>query len=240
MSEDHIVTSFDNDMSELESLFEEMGSIVLSQLKDATRALRKEDRNLAKKVVKGDKQLNELERELNDLAIKILALRQPFALDLRYVLTTLKSAGYFERMGDLTRNMAQRTRTIAKAEAEIGPIETLIRMSELVQGMTEDILKAHKSRDSELAKIVREQDEKVDMAHNSLFRELLTYMMEDTSNISACMHVLFIAKNIERMGDNVADIAQEIIYMTTGDWPDSNFSNLVSSKPLRLSTIHIS
>ena len=221
MSEDHIVTSFDNDMSELESLFEEMGSIVLSQLKDATRALRKEDHNLAKKVVKGDKQLNELERELNDLAIKILALRQPFALDLRYVLTTLKSAGYFERMGDLTRNMAQRTRTIAKAEAEIGPIETLIRMSELVQGMTEDILKAHKSRDSELAKIVREQDEKVDMAHNSLFRELLTYMMEDTSNISACMHVLFIAKNIERMGDNVADIAQEIIYMTTGDWPDS-------------------
>lgn len=122
MSEDHIVTSFDNDMSELESLFEEMGSIVLLQLKDATRALRKEDRKLAKKVVKGDKQLNELERELNDLAIKILALRQPFALDLRYVLATLKSAGYLERMGDLTRNMAQRTRTIAKAEAETGPI----------------------------------------------------------------------------------------------------------------------
>jgi phosphate transport system protein len=94
----------------------------LLQLKDATRALRKEDRKLAKKVVKGDKQLNELERELNDLAIKILALRQPFALDLRYVLATLKSAGYLERMGDLTRNMAQRTRTIAKAEAETGPI----------------------------------------------------------------------------------------------------------------------
>jgi phosphate transport system protein len=124
-------------------------------------------------------------------------------------------------MGDLTRNMAQRTRTIAKAEAETGPIETLIRMSELVQAMTEDILKAYKSRDSELAKTVRDQDEKVDMAHNSLFRELLTYMMEDTSNISACMHVLFIAKNIERMGDNIADIAQEIVYMATGEWPDS-------------------
>ena len=148
-------------------------------------------------------------------------MRQPFALDLRYVLTTLKSAGYLERMGDLTRNMAQRTSTIAKAEAETGPIETLIRMSELVQAMTEDILKAYKSRDSELAKIVRDQDEKVDMAHNSLFRELLTYMMEDTSNISACMHVLFIAKNIERMGDNIADIGQEIVYMATGEWPDS-------------------
>jgi len=190
------------------------------QLKDATRALRKEDRDLAKKVVKGDKQLNELERDLNDLAIKILALRQPFAIDLRYVLTTLKSAGHLERMGDLTRNMAQRTRTIAKAEAETGPIETLIRMSKLVQGMTETILEAYKSRDGELAKKVRAQDEKVDMAHNSLFRKLVTYMMEDASNISACMHVLFIAKNIERMGDNIADIAKEIIYMTTGDWPE--------------------
>jgi phosphate transport system protein len=220
MSENHIVASFDNDMSKLESLFQEMGGIVLVQLKDATRALRKEDRDLAKKVVKGDKQLNELERDLNDLAIKILALRQPFAIDLRYVLTTLKSAGHLERMGDLTRNMAQRTRTIAKAEAETGPIETLIRMSKLVQGMTETILEAYKSRDGELAKKVRAQDEKVDMAHNSLFRELVTYMMEDASNISACMHVLFIAKNIERMGDNIADIAKEIIYMTTGDWPE--------------------
>ena len=200
--------------------FRRWGSIVLVQLKDATRALRKEDRDLAKKVVKGDKQLNELERDLNDLAIKILALRQPFAIDLRYVLTTLKSAGHLERMGDLTRNMAQRTRTIAKAEAETGPIETLIRMSKLVQGMTETILEAYKSRDGELAKKVRAQDEKVDMAHNSLFRELVTYMMEDASNISACMHVLFIAKNIERMGDNIADIAKEIIYMTTGDWPE--------------------
>lgn len=220
MSENHIVASFDNDMSKLESLFQEMGDIVLVQLKDATRALRKEDRDLAKKVVKGDKQLNELERDLNDLAIKILALRQPFAIDLRYVLTTLKSAGHLERMGDLTRNMAQRTRTIAKAEAETGPIETLIRMSKLVQGMTETILEAYKSRDGELAKKVRAQDEKVDMAHNALFRELVTYMMEDASNISACMHVLFIAKNIERMGDNIADIAKEIIYMTTGDWPE--------------------
>lgn len=220
MIENHIVASFDNDMSKLESLFQEMGDIVLVQLKDATRALRKEDRDLAKKVVKGDKQLNELERDLNDLAIKILALRQPFAIDLRYVLTTLKSAGHLERMGDLTRNMAQRTRTIAKAEAETGPIETLIRMSKLVQGMTETILEAYKSRDGELAKKVRAQDEKVDMAHNALFRELVTYMMEDASNISACMHVLFIAKNIERMGDNIADIAKEIIYMTTGDWPE--------------------
>ena len=220
MSENHIVASFDNDMSKLESLFQEMGDIVLVQLKDATRALRKEDRDLAKKVVKGDKQLNELERDFTDLAIKILALRQPFAIDLRYVLTTLKSAGHLERMGDLTRNMAQRTRTIAKAEAETGPIETLIRMSKLVQGMTETILEAYKSRDGELAKKVRAQDEKVDMAHNSLFRELVTYMMEDASNISACMHVLFIAKNIERMGDNIADIAKEIIYMTTGDWPE--------------------
>ncbi len=224
MSDDHIVSSFDEDMKELETLFLQMGKMVGDQLKAATRALRKEDRTLAKQVVKGDKQLNELESELNDLAIKILALRQPFATDLRHVVTTLKSAGHLERMGDLTRNMAQRTNTIAKAEADTGPIETLIRMSDLVQGMIKSIMTAYQTRDAELARKVRAEDETVDMSHNALFREMLTYMMEDARNISGCMHVLFMAKNIERMGDNVADIAKEIIYMTTGDWPEGKRS----------------
>jgi len=220
MSDDHIVASFDEDMGELESLFLQMGEIVGSQLKAATRALRKEDRALAKQVVKGDKTLNALEAELNELAIKILALRQPFAEDLRHVVMTVKSAGHLERMGDLTRNMAQRTNTITKAEADTGPIETLIRMSELVQDMIKSILTAYKNRDAILAEKVRSEDQKVDTSHNSLFREMLTYMMEDIRNTSSCMHVLFMAKNIERMGDNVADIAKEIIYIATGDWPE--------------------
>ncbi len=220
MSEDHIVSSFDEDIKRLEALFLEMGFIVEKQLKAATRALRKEDRVLAKQVIKGDKELNKLEAELNELAVKILALRQPFAADLRHVVVTLKCAGHLERMGDLTRNMAQRTNTIAKAEADTGPIETLIRMSNLVQDMIKSIMTAYKTRDAELAEKVRADDEYVDTSHNALFREMLTYMMEDVRNISGCMHVLFMAKNIERMGDNIADIAKELIFMTTGDWPE--------------------
>jgi len=221
MSEEHIVSSFDEDMKQLEDLFLEMGFIVEKQLKAATRALRKEDRELAKQVVKGDKRLNKLEAELNDLAFKVLALRQPFAADLRRVVVTLKCAGHLERMGDLTRNMAQRTNTIAKAEADTGPIETLILMSNLVQNMIRSIMSAYKSRDAALARQVRAEDENVDTSHNALFREMLTYMMEDIRNISGCMHVLFMAKNIERMGDNIADIAKELIFMTTGDWPEN-------------------
>ncbi len=220
MSDDHIVSSFDEDMTRLEAMFLEMGDIVSAQLKAATRALRKEDRVLAKQVVKGDKQLNKMEADLNDLAIKILALRQPFAGDLRKVVITLKSAGHLERIGDLTRNMAQRTNTITKAEANTGPIDTLIRMSEIVQDMVSSIMVAYRTGDTELATLVRALDESVDKSHNALFREMLTYMMEDLRNISGCMHVMFMAKNIERMGDNVADIAKELIYMNTGDWPE--------------------
>ena len=224
MSDDHIVSSFSEDMNRLEAMFLEMGDIVTDQLKSATRALRKEDRILAKQVVKGDKQLNKMEAELNDLAIKILALRQPFAGDLRKVVVTLKAAGHLERIGDLTRNMAQRTNTITKAEADTGPIDSLMRMSEIVQDMTTSIMRAYKTKDTKLATQVRALDESVDRSHNDLFRVMLTYMMEDPRNISGCMHVMFIAKNIERMGDNVADIAKELIYMTTGDWPEGKRS----------------
>ena len=224
MSDDHIVSSFSEDMNQLESMFLEMGEIVTAQLKAATRALRKEDRVLAKQVVKGDKQLNKMEARLNELAIKILALRQPFAGDLRKVVVTLKAAGHLERIGDLTRNMAQRTNTIAKAEADTGPIDSLMRMSEIVQDMTTSIMRAYKTKDTKLATQVRALDESVDRSHNDLFRVMLTYMMEDPRNISGCMHVMFIAKNIERMGDNVADIAKELIYMTTGDWPEGKRS----------------
>jgi len=147
-------------------------------------------------------------------------LRQPFASDLRQVVTTLKSAGHLERMGDLTRNMAQRTNTITKAEAETGSIDTLVRMSETVQIMTNSMLTAYDRSDADLAQEVRAKDVEVDRLHNALFREMLTYMMEDPRNISGCMHVMFMAKNIERMGDNIADIAKELIYMKTGDWPE--------------------
>jgi len=210
MSDEHIVSSFSDELGQLSSLFMEMGRIVSSQLQAATRALRQEDRALAKQVISDDEKLNELESQLNDLSIKILALRQPFAADLRRVVTTLKSAGHLERMGDLTKNMARRTNTITKAEAETGSIETLVQMSQTVQVMTNSILTAYERSDAELAEEVRAKDETVDRLHNSIFREMLTYMMEDPRNISGCMHVMFMAKNI----------AKQLIYMTSGKWPE--------------------
>ena len=124
-----------------------------------------------------------------------------------------------ERVGDYAKNMARRTRTITKADAFTGSLDTLVRMSEMVQNMIRATLDAYSKRDVELADKVRSDDEYVDQLHNTLFRELLTYMLEDTGNVAGAIHLLLIAKNLERMGDHVADIAKETIYMVTGEWP---------------------
>lgn len=220
MSDTHIVSSFNNDLNQIDSLVLEMGGLVERQLQNATQALQKEDRVLAKQVMKGDSRINALETELNDVAIKVLALRQPVAVDLRTVVMSLKIARHLERIGDYIKNTARRTNTIAKAGAFTGSLDTLVRMSELVQKMTQDALNAYSKRDAEAAQAVREDDKHVDHMNNSLFRELLTYMMEDTRNIGGAMHLIFIAKNIERMGDHVADIAKETIYLVNGEWPE--------------------
>lgn len=208
-------------MNAIESMVLEMGGLVEEQLKNATRALRKEDPDLAKKVLKGDDRINELEAALNDSALKILALRQPVAIDLRTVVMSLKIARHLERVGDYAKNMARRTRTIAKAEAFTGSVSTLVQMSKLVQAMIRDVLSAYSRRDADAADAVRSDDAAVDQMHNTLFRELLTYMMEDAENIGGATHLLLMAKNLERMGDHVADVARETIYMVTGDWPDT-------------------
>lgn len=219
MNNSHIVTSFDEDLNKIESLVLEMGGLIEQQLVNCTLALSRADRDLAKEVIRGDGRINTLEAEVNEMAIKVLALRQPVASDLRAVVMTLKIAGHLERVGDYIKNMARRTNTITKAEAFTGSIGTLTRMSERVQAMITSALDAYNRRDPETSEGVRGEDENVDQMHNTLFRELLTYMMEDPRNISGCMHLLFIAKNIERMGDHAVEIAGETIYLTTGDWP---------------------
>ena len=224
MSTEHIVSSFSEDMNQLDALVLEMGGLVEQQLQNATIALRKEDRLLAKQVLKGDSRINELEAELNESAIRILALRQPVAIDLRNVVMSLKIARHLERMGDYAKNIARRTNTITKADAFTGSVSTLVRMSEKVQAMLKSGLDAYSQKDADAAEIVRAEDEQVDQMLNTLFRELLTYMMEDVKNISGAMHLLFIAKNIERMGDHIADIAKETIYMVSGEWPEGKRS----------------
>lgn len=221
MVDKHIVTSFSNDLNQIDSLVLEMGGLVEQQMQNARLALEKEDRVLAKQVMKGDSRINALEAELNDAAIRVLALRQPVALDLRTVVMSLKIARHLERIGDYIKNTARRTNTIAKAGAFTGSLDTIGRMSERVQTMTKEALNAFGSRDADLALSVRDSDKHVDQMNNSLFRELLTYMMEDPKNIGGAMHLIFIAKNIERMGDHVADIAKETIYIITGEWPEN-------------------
>ncbi len=221
MNETHIVSSFTDDMNELESLLLQMGGLVEEQLKNATLALKKSDRELAKTVLKGDERINDLEAQLNETAIKILALRQPVAVDLRSVVMSLKIARHLERVGDYAKNTARRINTITKASAFTGSVSTLVRMCEMVQSMIKSALDAYSKRDSNLAEEVRHNDEYVDQMHNTLFRELLTYMMEDQQHISGSIHLLLIAKNLERMGDHVADIAKETQYMVTGEWPEN-------------------
>ena len=153
------------------------------------------------------------------MTVQVLAIRQPFADDLRTVITTLKLASHLESIGNYAKNMARRTRAISKASAFSGSTGTLKRMSELVQQMVRETLDAYTHRDVELAELVRNRDEDVDQLLNSLFREMLTYMMEDPRHISGCMHILFIAKNIERMGDHITDMAEEILFLVNGKWP---------------------
>lgn len=220
MNKGHIVSSFDKALNKNDSLVLEMGGRVEQQLALATRALRREDLKLSKQVVENHVHISKLEAKINAHAIQVLALRSPVAIDLRNIVMSLRIAGHLERIGQYTKNMARRTHTITKADAFIGSVETLVRMSALVQEMIKSALDAYNNRDAEIAEQVRGQDESVDQMHNSLFRELLTYMMENPRNISGAMHLLFIAKNIERMGDHTTEIAQEVIFMVTGKWPD--------------------
>lgn len=236
MESGHIVKSFDNDLGQIESLLLEMGGLVESQISEAVRALTDRDVELGEKIRANDKRVDDLEVQINELTIKTLALRQPMAEDLRAVVTALKVAANLERIGDYAKNIAKRTSVLAQSP-HIGSYSTTIkRMSKLVQDMVRDVLDAYVARDSETAEDLRLRDEEVDQLHNTLFRELLTYMMEDPRNITPCLHLLFIAKNIERMGDHTTGIAEQVYYLVTGtqldeDRPKGDMTSFMSAEP---------
>ncbi len=236
METGHIVKSFDNDLGQIESLLLEMGGLVETQISEAVRALVDRDIELGEKIRANDKRVDDLEIQINDLTIKTLALRQPMAEDLRAVVTALKVAANLERIGDYAKNIAKRTSVLAQSP-QIGSYSTTIkRMSKLVQDMVRDVLDAYVARDSQTAEDLRLRDEEVDQLHNTLFRELLTYMMEDPRNITPCLHLLFIAKNIERMGDHTTGIAEQVFYLVTGtqldeDRPKGDMTSFMSAEP---------
>jgi len=196
-----------------------MGGLVEANIKDASIALEERDVELAERVRNADKVIDALDVQINEEAARLIALRSPTAIDLRLVLSVMKIAGNLERIGDYAKNMAKRTSVLVQMQPIDGASGAIRRMAKAVEGMMKDALDSYIQRDVELAQDVRMRDHEVDQMYNALFRQFLTFMMEDPRNITACMHLHFIAKNIERMGDHVTSIAEQVVFLVTGAKP---------------------
>jgi phosphate transport system protein len=216
MPTDHIVRSYDEDLRKLRDLTARMGGLAERQVADATRALVRRDTTLAAEVVSRDAQIDALEREVEAFCVRLLALRQPMAADLRVVIAAMKASNDIERIGDYAANAAKRAIVLASLPS-IGSLNGFERMAHLVQENLKAAMDAFVNDDAEAAQRVWEADEPVDAIYNGIFRELLTFMMEDPRNISAATHMLFIAKNLERIGDHTTNIAERIFYAVRGD-----------------------
>ena len=222
MSDQHIVKSYDRDLEAIQATIMKMGGLVEEAVLSAANSLINRDEELARQVRENDKAIDALEEQVNEECARLLALRQPIASDLRTVLSVMKISANLERVGDYAKNMAKRTSVLVQMAPIEGGSGAIRRMAKTVEGMMKDALDAYVQRDPELAEDVRQRDEEVDQMYNALFRQFLTFMMEDPRNITACMHLHFIAKNIERMGDHVTSIAEQVIYLTTGEMPEES------------------
>lgn len=220
MKDPHIVRGFDRDLEAVQAMIMKMGGLVETALADAAKALETQDEMLAEQVRRGDRAIDELEEAVNAECARLIALRAPIATDLRTVLTVMKIASSLERCGDYAKNLAKRALVLGTMAPIPGAAGAIRRMARQVSAQLKDALDAFVSRDVGLAAEVRLRDQEVDQMYNALFREFLTHMMEDTRNISACMHLHFIAKNIERVGDHATTIAEQVIYLATGALPD--------------------
>ena len=226
----HIVTSYDTDLENLRRSISEMGGVAEKMTAEATDALVRRDDTLAQAVIVADKRLDALQRDIEERAVLLIARRQPLAIDLRETISAIRVSGDLERIGDLAKNVAKRVVAISDQAPAQKIVLGVRHMSDLAEGQLKDVLDAYASRDVQAAHDVWERDSEIDALYNSLFRELLTYMMEDPRNISFCTHLLFCAKNVERIGDHTTNIAETIHYLATGetlagDRPKNDASN---------------
>jgi phosphate transport system protein len=212
----HIVGSFDAELEKLTALVVDMGALVRHQVDAATECLRSRDQKAAAKIIASDDHIDEIQLRLEDMVIQMIAKRQPVAVDLRETISTLKISTDLERIGDLAKNNAKRVVAMNNQQVPAGIGATLDALSVLAVEQLERALQAYARRDQALARSVWENDNRVDMAHTALFRELLTYMMEDPRSIGYCAHLLFCAKNLERVGDHATNIAENVFYIATG------------------------
>jgi phosphate transport system protein len=215
MPNDHTVKSYDQQLNLLTRKVCEMGGLVEQQLASAIEALANRNIELAARVVEHDDRVDDLEEEIDTLAIRVLATRQPMAVDLRLIAMAMKISNDLERIADYAVNIAKRIERLAK----VPPVQSqyvIPRMAQITQAMIKEVLDAYVERDAERAVAAWHRDDEVDAMYNSLFRELSTYMLEDPRTITACIDLLFIAKNLERVGDHATNIAEKIHYMVHG------------------------
>jgi phosphate transport system protein len=235
MNNEHIVRSYDTDLNQLNDLIARMGGLAEKQLANAVQSVFRRDSELAAKTVESDARIDELEHEVDALVVKMLALRQPMADDLREVIAALKISSDLERVGDYAANIAKRVTALSQVPT-VRPAHLIPRMGTLAQTQIRRVLDAYAQRNADKAIEVRNADEEIDEMYTSLFRELLTYMMEDPRDISACAHLLFVAKNIERIGDHATNIAEYVYFLVHGielanARPKGDSSAMVVSKP---------
>ncbi len=215
----HIASVFDRDLEAVQAMIMKMGGLVETALSDAAQALETRDEELAERVRRSDTAIDALEEQVNAECARLIALRAPTATDLRIVLAVMKIAATLERCGDYAKNLGKRSNVLAQMNPIAGAAGSIRRMAKQVQLLLKDALDSYITRDAALAAEVRLRDREVDQMYNALFREFLTHMMEDPRNITACMHLHFIAKNIERVGDHATGIAEQVIYLVTGEIP---------------------
>ena len=212
----HIVSAFDDDLTMIEAKISEMGGLAEELLASALEAVEKRDTTLAEGVIARDAKLDALELEVEEMATNTIALRQPMAQDLRVLISAVKISTTLERIGDLAKNIAKRAMTFSRS----GPIKltsSILRMGRATQAQLSDVLNAYSARDTEAAVAVWRKDIDIDEMYNALFRELVTYMMEDSRMIAAGAQMLFIAKNLERVGDHTTHISELVYYIREGE-----------------------
>ncbi|HEV7157786.1 MAG TPA: phosphate signaling complex protein PhoU [Caulobacteraceae bacterium] len=214
--EHHTVRAYDAELEAITADLARMGGVAESEVADAIRCISERDLALAQAVIERDLTLDGLEADLQQKAIRLIALRQPVADDLRLTVSAIKISGDLERCGDLAKNIAKRALVIAELESPTPLTRSIERMGELVSQRLKEVLDALASREVERAVAVWREDHEIDEHYDAIFRELLTYMMADPRTITACAHLLFVAKNLERIGDHATNIAETLHFEITG------------------------
>ncbi|NGO51883.1 phosphate signaling complex protein PhoU [Allomesorhizobium camelthorni] len=219
---EHTVASFDEELGHVDRLIRDMGDLAGAMVGASIRALLASDNALAQRVISDDAIMDARQRELDDRAITLIAKRQPMAQDLRAVLGAIRMAGDLERIGDLAKNIAKRVSAVGQSATPRDLSHSIDAMAQLVLVQVHGVVDKYVARDPQALQSLRADDEKIDVKYTAVFRELLTYMMEDPRNITACTHLLFCAKNLERIGDHVTNIAENAYFVMTGSQLPSN------------------